>query len=182
MSYYNYRYYIPFISKWNSRDSNEEVSDNNLYLFINNSVTDKFDHLGQMSIILGPNDDVAPDDLCCLEYMDMWMLEGYVSKADCRSKCVSSYYAGQGAAIIALVFGICSMARDPVTAKSCGILSTLIGGYTIGISYGCSIACEMNVCRSFSSPEKYNYIGRNWYFRKVCKTKYRCPPFQDFRD
>ena len=50
MVYYNYRYYIPLLSRWNNRDILEETAGKNLYSFLFNSPVSSFEFLGLFDI------------------------------------------------------------------------------------------------------------------------------------
>jgi RHS repeat-associated protein len=50
MVYYNFRYYIPMLSRWNNRDVLEETGGKNIYAFLSNSPVSSFDCLGLIDI------------------------------------------------------------------------------------------------------------------------------------
>ena len=54
LSYYNYRYYAPYYSKWPSRDPIEERGGINIYNFLDNSPNNNYDSLGyEMGTFVG---------------------------------------------------------------------------------------------------------------------------------
>jgi RHS repeat-associated protein len=66
--YYGYRYYIPEIGRWPSRDPIGEMGGLNEYGFVGNSPTITIDATGLMGCCPRPDDTESDDECCCVSW------------------------------------------------------------------------------------------------------------------
>jgi RHS repeat-associated protein len=123
-----------------------------------------------------PHDNMCEGGKCCLERQVGWRFFGHNSHADCKSQCVSAYYAAVAAAG-GIGVGVCSGAKNPILAKACTIIGVGIGSFFYGIDWGCDITCSEYQCLSSGPVTKYTVRIKSWFFCAwdYDQDFYKCP-------
>ena len=143
--YYNYRHYSPAHGRFLSRDPIEEQGGLNLYAFVGNDPNDFIDIKGEFSVLTinGPDFDVSPDALCCLEEKPLWKAEGYSSLSECMGK--KSTFGGY--------FSFTCSTLCALKSKEMGIASGFLGiGFLLGDTLGSHFTCGVKVCTRMKPP------------------------------
>ena len=143
--YYNYRHYSPLLGRFLSRDPIAEQGGLNLYAFVGNDPNDFIDIKGEFSVLTinGPDFDVSPDALCCLEEKPLWKAEGYSSLSECMGK--KSTFGGY--------FSFTCSTLCALKSKEMGIASGFLGiGFLLGDTLGSHFTCGVKVCTRMKPP------------------------------
>jgi RHS repeat-associated protein len=184
LSEYQYRKYSPVLGRWLSRDPVEEQGGLNLCLFANNDTICSVDYLGRQ-LVIGPEENVDKNTMCCNTLMDTWQGDGFPSHASCVKECMENMHS-DGIAVSGYAAGAASLStfalKRPRLALALGAYSLYTASLVESIKVGCAWACELDICIKYDvHPEPYDVTTGMWWWKK-CESRWRCPAPNDIRD